>query len=115
MLKHFNRCFPSATFRKPEELKQLINTSSLHAQTKEHMHYLVASLRRKHTIQAGLSATALHYHLTERTALELLERFEQLDVSPIPLRKNFRFDSLTSIPRLLEQLDDEPTDEITYL
>ena len=114
MLKHFAACFPRATFRRPNELLCLINASEFHMETKEKMTYLVESLRRKHTVKAALTDTIQRFNMSERAAFELLERFDQIDVSPIPLRKNFKFDSLTSIPRLFEQLDDEQTDDIIY-
>lgn len=82
---HFARCFSDVRFAQTEELEQLIKQSVFKKESKDVMLQLVTRLQRTQSVDKALEKLEKDGYDTSG----VLDRFDKLGVSPIPLRKNF--------------------------
>lgn len=113
LLKHVCSCVPEASFQSVDALTNIIQNSRYSEGTKDMMQFLVNQLRRKHTLDAALEETARQFKISAKKDVDLLNKFEKINVSPIPLRKKYFRDWLPSIPALLKQIDEDGNCELT--
>lgn len=82
---HFARCFSDVRFAQIEELEQLIKQSAFKKESKDVMLQLVTRLQRTQSVEKALEELEKDGSDTSG----VLDRFDKLGVSPIPLWKNF--------------------------
>lgn len=73
---------------------------------------LVGALRKRPTLDYALRSIAGKYGLGAHERKQLLARFAALDVSPIPLKKNFYRDKLLSLPHILQEIEQDGTSDV---
>lgn len=81
---HFSRCFSDARFVQIEEIERLITQSSFKEKNKDSMLELAFRLQRTQSVDKALTNLEKDGYDTA----ELLDRFDKLGISPIPLWKN---------------------------
>lgn len=103
MIKHFSRCFSDVRFVQMEEIERIIEQSAFKKGNKDSMLELASCLQRTQTVDKALSK------LEEEgfDAADLLQRFDKLGVSPIPLWKNFCAKELPGPVELLRAVSNE--------
>lgn len=102
MIDHFSRCFLDTEFMWMEGLKQRIKESGFKKENKEAMLDLAKRLQRIQSVDKALEKMQRSGFNTSK----LLDRFEKLGVSPIPLRKNFCAEKLPGPVELLKHISD---------
>ena len=85
IISHFSRCFPDASFMRKEEMDAFIKNSRYREATKEAMLELAERLQRIQSVDKALKEMKKDGYHTD----ELLDKFNKLKISPIPLWKNF--------------------------
>ena len=103
MIKHFSRCFSDVRFVQMEEIERMIEQSAFKKGNKDSMLELASRLQRTQTVDKALSK------LEEEgcDTADLLQRFDKLGVSPIPLWKNFCAKELPGPVELLRAVSSE--------
>jgi hypothetical protein len=94
---NFSHCFPDVTFCRLDEISARIKASSFKKETKEAMCTLALELQRKQSVDKALKELQKRDIITD----DLLEHFNKLGISPIPLWSNF---CAKQIPRPVELL-----------
>lgn len=102
IIGHFSRCFSDAQFMQMDELERKIKDSGYKKENKAVMRELVHRLQRIQSVDKALDKMRKAGFNTDR----LLDRFDKLGVSPIPLRKNFCAQSLPGPVELLKRISD---------
>ena len=82
---HFARCFSDVRFARTKELERIIKRSAFKKESKDVMLQLVTRLQRTQSVDKALEKLKKDGYDTSG----VLDRFDKLGVSPIPLRKNF--------------------------
>lgn len=106
MIDHFGRCFSDARFLQMDDLADAITKSAFKGKNKETMLELVARLQRTQSVDKALEKMSKDGYSTDG----LLDRFDALGVSPIPLRKNF---CAKELPGPVELLRSVSSGEVT--
>ena len=99
---HFSRCFSDVKFMRMEELERKIKVSGFKAKNKAAMRELVKRLQRIQSVDKALDKMRKAGFDTDG----LLDRFTMLEISPIPLRKNFCAQNLPGPVELLKRISD---------
>jgi len=99
LIGHFSRCFQETEFMRLEELERKIEESGFKAENKAVMLELATRLQRIQSVDKAL----VKMRKAGFDTSGVLDRFEKLGVSPIPLRKNF---CAKRLPRPVELLRD---------
>ena len=102
LIEHFSRCFPDTKFMRMEELERRIKESGFKKEHKQAMLELANRLQRMQLVDKALAKMQKAGFDTSR----ILDRFEKLGISPIPLRKNFCAKSLPGPVELLTHISD---------
>lgn len=102
VVKHFARCFSDVRFAQAEELERLIKQSTFKKENKEVMLQLITRLQRTQSVDRALERLEKDGYDTSG----VLDRFDKLGVSPIPLRKNFCAKELPGPVELLRGVSD---------
>jgi len=102
ILKHFSQCFDDVNFCVMDEIQGRIQQSSFKTDTKETMLELSNQLRRVHSVDTAL----LNLQLAPNDADKLLDKFQKLGISPIPLWENFCAKKIPGPIGLLSQIAD---------
>jgi len=100
IVKHFKQCFSDARFVQMEAIEKLIKESSFTQKNKDVMLKLVASLQRIQSVDKAIKKLEKEGYNTD----DLLDRFDKLGISPIPLRKNFCAQELPGPVELLQAI-----------
>ena len=100
IVKHFARCFSEVRFAQTEELERLIKYSTFRKENKEVMLQLVTRLQRTQSVDKALEKLEKDCYDTSG----VLDRFDKLGVSPIPLWRNFCAEELPGPVRLLRDV-----------
>lgn len=100
---HFGRCFSDAQFLQMDDLKDAIAQSAFKKKSKKTMLELADRLQRMQSVDKALKKMAKAGYSTDG----LLDRFDALGVSPIPLRKNFCAKELPGPVELLQAVSSE--------
>lgn len=100
IIDHFSRCFPDVRFVRMEELEQEIKKSGYKKENKDAMLELAGRLQRIQSVDRALSKMEKQGYDTAG----VLDRFEKLGISPIPLWKNFCAESLPGPVELLKRI-----------
>lgn len=103
MTDHFARCFSDARFLQMNDLTDTITKSVFKKKNKETMLELAARLQRTQSVDKALEKMAKAGYSTDG----LLDRFDALGISPIPLRKNFCAKELPGPVELLRAVSSE--------
>ncbi|MDD3230850.1 MAG: hypothetical protein PHE09_16780 [Oscillospiraceae bacterium] len=101
--RYTDRVYPSGKFVKYTEQKEIINRSGYSDKTKEQMLCCIRHTKSG-SLPKALSKLKRHFNLHEKDCASLLKRFEYLEIQPIPLRKNYRFDTLPDILSVMQLL-----------
>ena len=99
---HFARCFSDVRFLQMDDLTDTITKSSFKKKNKETMLELAARLQRMQSMDKALEKMEKAGYSTDG----LLDRFDALGISPIPLRKNFCARELPGPVELLRGVSD---------
>ena len=102
IIKHFSWCFSDVRFVQMERIEQLIQESAFRKKNKDIMLKLAAQLQRTQSVDRALNKL-------EKEGIDtsgLLDRFDQLGISPIPLWKNFCAKELPGPVELLRAMSD---------
>lgn len=102
IIKHFSWCFSDVRFVQMERIEQLIQESAFRKKNKDIMLKLAAQLQRTQSVDRALNKL-------EKEGIDtsgLLDRFDQLGISPIPLWKNFCAEELPGPVELLRAMSD---------
>lgn len=100
IIDHFSRCFSDVTFMQIEELERRIKESRFQPEDKAAMMELTVQLQRIQSVDKALKKTEEKGFDTSK----VLDRFEKLGISPIPLRKNFCAKNLPGPVELLRDI-----------
>ena len=100
IIDHFSRCFSDDDFAQANELYGRISASRFPQETKTAMCELVTRLQRVQTVDRALYKMKASGYDTD----SLLDKFERLGISPIPLWQNFCADRLPGPVRLLRSV-----------
>lgn len=102
IIDHFSRCFSDTEFMQIEELERRIKKSGFKPENKTAMLELTAQLQRIQSVDKALTKMQKAGFDTSG----MLDRFEKLGVSPIPLWKNFCAESLPGPVELLRSVSE---------
>lgn len=102
IIKHFSRCFSDVRFVQMEEIERMIEQSAFKKANKDSMLELASRLQRMQSVDKALDKMEKAGYDTS----DLLERFDKLEISPIPLRKNFCVKELPGPVTLLRAVSD---------
>ena len=102
IIGHFSRCFSDTEFVQIEELERRIKESGFKSGNRAAMLELTIRLQRVQSVDKALSKMQKAGFDTS----ELLDRFERLGTSPIPLRKKFCAERLPGPVELLKHISD---------
>lgn len=102
IIDHFSRCFSDTVFMQIEELERRIKKSGFKPENKTAMLELTAQLQRIQSVDKALAKMQKAGFDTSG----MLDRFEKLGVSPIPLWKNFCAESLPGPVELLRSVSE---------
>lgn len=100
IVDHFSRCFSDVQFMQKEELERRIRKSGFKSENKTVMLELTARLQRMQSADKAIQKM----QKAGFNVLGLLDRFEKLGISPIPLRKNFCAEKLPGPVELLRSV-----------
>ena len=103
IIDHFGRCFSDARFLQMDDLIEAITKSAFKQKNKETMLELAARLKRTQSVDKALEKMEKAGYSTDG----LLDRFDALGISPIPLRKNFCAKKLPGPVELLRAVSSE--------
>lgn len=102
IIRHFSRCFSDVRFVQIEEIERLVKRSAFKKANKDSMLELASRLQRMQSVDKALEKL-------EKAEIEtsgLLNRFDKLGISPIPLWKNFCAKELPGPVTLLRAVAD---------
>ncbi len=99
---HFSRCFPDTAFVQLEEIERRIKASSFRGNNRKAMLELASRLQRLQSVDKALKKMAEDGYATS----DLLDKFEKLGISPVPLWKNFCAKELPGPVELLRTVSD---------
>ncbi len=102
IIGHFSRCFSDAEFMQMEELERKIKESGFKPGNKAVMLELETRLQRIQSVDKALTKMQKAGFDTSG----VLDQFEKLGISPIPLRKNFCAKKLPGPVELLKHISD---------
>lgn len=102
IIDHFSRCFSDTRFVQIEEIERLVKRSAFKKANKDSMLELASRLQRMQSADKALDKMEKAGYDTS----DLLERFDKLEISPIPLRKNFCAKELPGPVTLLRAVSD---------
>lgn len=102
IIKHFSRCFSDVRFVQMEEIERMIEQSAFKKANKDSMLELASRLQRMQSVDKALDKMEKAGYDTS----DLLERFDKLGISPIPLWKNFCAKELPGPVTLLRAVSD---------
>ena len=102
IISHFSRCFSDASFMRKEELDAFIKNSRYREATKEAMLELAKRLQRIQSVDKALEKMKKDGYDTDN----LLDKFNKLKISPIPLWQNFCAKRLPGPVELLKGMSD---------
>ena len=102
IIRHFSQCFSDARFVQMEEIERLVAQSAFREENKDSMMALASSLQRTQSVDKALEKMEKAGYDTTN----LLERFDKLGISPIPLWKNFCAKELPGPVKLLRGVSD---------
>lgn len=102
IIRHFSQCFSDVRFVQMEEIERRVTQSAFREENKESMMALASSLRRTQSVDKALEKMEKAGYDTTN----LLERFDKLGISPIPLWKNFCAKELPGPVELLLAMSD---------
>ena len=85
IINHFDKCFPDTMFVQMEEIERRIKASAFRGENRKAMLELASQLQRKQSVDKALQQMQKDGYNTS----DLLEKFEKLGISLIPLWKNF--------------------------
>ena len=103
MVDHFARCFSDVQFLQMDDLTEAIEKSAFKKKNKEAMLESVYRLQRTQSVDKALEKMEKAGYSTDG----LLDRFDQLGISPVPLRKNFCAAKLPGPVELLRAVSSE--------
>ena len=104
MIDAFSRCFAEDDFCRLEEIERTIRASHYHNATKDIMLELSNRLSRGKIVDNVFERMEKDGRKFDRK--DILDRFEELGISPIPLWKNFCAERLPSPITLLRGISD---------
>lgn len=102
MIDHFSRCFSDVKYVQFGEIERIVMQSAFKKENKDSMLELASRLQRAQSVDKALSKM-------EKEGCDtagLLERFNKLGISPIPLWKNFCAKELPGPAALLKAVSD---------
>ncbi len=102
IINHFDRCFPDTAFVQMEEIERRIKASAFRGKNRKAMLELASQLQRKQSVDKALQQMQKDGYNTS----DLLDKFEKLGISPIPLWKNFCAKELPGPVELLRAVSD---------
>ena len=102
LTKHFDKCFSNDIFVQVDEMEERIKKSRLEEKTKEMMLKLGQYMQRIQSVDKALDKMKKEGYNTDN----LLEKFKTLEISPIPLRKDFCAKQLPGPVHLLRAVAD---------
>lgn len=102
IVDHFSRCFSDVQFMQKEELERRIKKSGFKSENKTVMLELTVRLQRMQSADKAIQKM----QKAGFDVLGLLDRFEKLGISPIPLRKNFCAEKLPGPVELLRSVSE---------
>ena len=103
IVDHFSKCFSDARFLQMDDLTDTIMKSAFKEKNKATMLELVDHLQRTQSVDKALKKMERAGYSTD----SLLDRFDKLGISPIPLRKNFCSKELPSMVELLRAVSSQ--------
>ena len=104
MLDYFSRCFAEDDFCRLDEIESVIEESGYHRKTREAMLELSHRLSRGKIVDKVFDRMELDGWKFDRK--DILDRFEELGVNPIPLWKSFCAERLPSPVTLLRGISE---------
>lgn len=110
LIKTVCACFPHWKYYQKSELEERIKNSRCPEGQKAWMLRLVEQMRRKQTFESAFQSIGL----TDKEGRTLLERFERLGISPVPLREKFCANVLLDLGELLQQIASEKEAKVPY-
>lgn len=102
IIRHFSWCFSDVQFVQIEEIERLVKQSAFKKANKDSMLELASRLQRIQSVDKALDKMEKAGYDTS----DLLERFDKLGISPIPLWKNFCAKELPGPVTLLRAVSD---------
>lgn len=102
ILKHFSQCFDDVAYCRMDVIEQRIRESTYKKKTKDAMLEFATRMRKVSSTDKALSDMKREAIDTDK----LLEKFEKLGISPIPLRGNFCAEQIPGPIQLLRQITD---------
>lgn len=96
----FSQCFSEVPFLRIEKIYETIEASRYSDETKTAMRELAHQLQRKQSVDKALSTLEKQKINTAK----LLDKFENLGISPVPLRENFCAESIPGPAILLKEV-----------
>lgn len=102
IIRHFSWCFSDTRFVQIEEIERLVKQSAFKKANKDSMLELASRLQRMQSVDKALDKMEKAGYDTS----DMLERFDKLEISPIPLRKNFCARELPGPVTLLRAVSD---------
>ena len=103
-------CFPHWRYMRRKALKEKIDGSHYSPDKQEQMITLIKKMQRKQSFESAFT----DMKITKEDGKKILDRFEKLGISPVPLRENFCADELTDLAELLEQIVSGKEVEVFY-
>lgn len=103
IVDHFSKCFSDARFLQMDDLTDTIMKSAFKEKNKATMLELVDHLQRTQSVDKALKKMERAGYSTDG----LLDRFDKLGISPIPLRKNFCSKELPGMVELLRAVSSQ--------
>ena len=110
LIKTVCACFPHWKYYQKSELEERIKNSRCPEDQKAWMLRLVEQMRRKQTFESAFQSMGL----TDKEGRTLLERFERLGISPVPLREKFCANVLLDLGELLQQIASAKEAKVLY-
>ena len=104
------RCFPHWRYMRRKALEEKIDGSHYSPDKQEQMITLIKKMQRKQSFESAFA----DMKITKEEGKKILERFEKLGISPVPLRENFCADELIDLAELLEQIASGREVEVFY-
>lgn len=110
LIKKVCACFPHWKYYQKTELEERIKNSRCPENQKGWMLRLVEQMQRRQTFESAFQSM----DLTDKEGRTLLERFERLGISPVPLREKFCANVLLDLGELLQQIASEHEAKVPY-
>lgn len=114
ILKRLRKSIPYGVHYKPNRLRYEISLLHYHADTIKQMQTLAEYAYTSTTFDDAVRKTKKKYALSEKEMKLLLRRFQDSNISPIPLHGNFPNDCLPSLTSLLTKLAEDDCTEIDF-